>query len=311
MTCVVCGAAIQPSAMICVQCGAQQPSAHAQFQKVEREAARLRSDFNEHRLNREQFLAAMGRLKINFGGRYWMVGAQSGSWYAHDGRTWVRSPLPEPAPSSSQHIGKPGLLRLRLSSGRSLGLLDGARLNARELVGLGDDAFGGAFAEVSANPSDPTAIGLKNLGRGPWPTTTAQGEQRTVDPGRSIRLAHGLRIAFGPVAGTVQQNGQGFALHLDNLHPIALIQGTKITAADLLAMTGKQATDPAAEVVHNPGDARVFGLKNLSGLAWSAIMPEGQRRRIDPGKSIRLVPGTSVDFGVAKGDISSDGPTLH
>ncbi len=53
------------------------------------------------------------------------------------------------------------------------------------------------MAEVNVNPKNPLMIGLKNLSTSAWTRTSATGEVRTVDPGKSIHLAVGSTIQFG------------------------------------------------------------------------------------------------------------------
>jgi hypothetical protein len=63
---------------------------------------------------------------------------------------------------------------------------------------------------------------------------------------------------------------------------------------DLFPSTG----DPAVAVVReNPSDPNILGLTNCSKTEWAATMPDGSQRQIEPGKSIRLVPGMVIVFG--------------
>jgi S1-C subfamily serine protease len=63
---------------------------------------------------------------------------------------------------------------------------------------------------------------------------------------------------------------------------------------DLFPSTG----DPAVAVVReNPNDPTVLGLTNCSRTNWTATMPDGTQRQIEPGKSIRLALGTIIAFG--------------
>jgi hypothetical protein len=66
---------------------------------------------------------------------------------------------------------------------------------------------------------------------------------------------------------------------------------------------------PAAEIVSNPTDSAVFGLKNLSGLIWSVTVPGGSPRSLEPGKSVRLAAGTKINFGPVQAEITP--PTRH
>lgn len=63
---------------------------------------------------------------------------------------------------------------------------------------------------------------------------------------------------------------------------------------DLFPSTG----DPAVAVVReNPMDPSVLGLTNCSKTTWTAAMPDGTPRSVDPSKSIKLVPGMTITFG--------------
>lgn len=65
-----------------------------------------------------------------------------------------------------------------------------------------DDArpfdFGEPWAAVTKHPSDPTRWGLQNLSAHKWVATVANGAVRDVLPGRTVALAAGTRILFGP-----------------------------------------------------------------------------------------------------------------
>jgi hypothetical protein len=49
-------------------------------------------------------------------------------------------------------------------------------------------------------------------------------------------------------------------------------------------------------------------LKNLSPAAWSATMPDGSARHIEPGRSIQLVAGVRLHFGPLEGEIRRPAP---
>lgn len=110
-------------------------------------------------------------------------------------------------PVVSQTPSSPGRMSsfsLRLSSGRTFPLTEGMRLSATDIPGLEAQAVAGAVAEVNANPSDPTILGLKNLSRRSWWVTTAGGDRRQVALGQSIKLATGTKISFGSAEGEIQ-----------------------------------------------------------------------------------------------------------
>ena len=54
------------------------------------------------------------------------------------------------------------------------------------------------LAAVTQHPNDPARWGLQNLSADKWVATTATGAVRDVSPGRTVALAAGTRIHFGP-----------------------------------------------------------------------------------------------------------------
>ena len=79
-------------------------------------------------------------------------------------------------------------------SGRLFPLVDGVGFTGEQLR-LREAPLGKArCAEVIRNPVDPTVFGLKNLMAISWKATLASGESRSVEPGKSLRIARGSRI---------------------------------------------------------------------------------------------------------------------
>jgi serine/threonine protein kinase len=59
-------------------------------------------------------------------------------------------------------------------------------------------------AEVAQHPSRPNVWGLRNLSDRSWTTTSPNGAQKQVDPGKTTSLVSGLEIDFGEVAVKVR-----------------------------------------------------------------------------------------------------------
>lgn len=57
--------------------------------------------------------------------------------------------------------------------------------------------FSSAVAEVRAHPTEQGVWGLANLSPKRWVATTPDGKVVDIDPGRSVRLAPGVRVDFG------------------------------------------------------------------------------------------------------------------
>jgi hypothetical protein len=85
-----------------------------------------------------------------------------------------------------------------------ISLTNGTRLTAREIAGLEPQGTDGVVAQVNPNPKDPTVLGLQNCSHRAWTVTLANGEQKQIDPGRSIKLTVGTKINFGSVAGEIR-----------------------------------------------------------------------------------------------------------
>jgi DNA-binding helix-hairpin-helix protein with protein kinase domain len=60
------------------------------------------------------------------------------------------------------------------------------------------------LAAMQQHPQNPNLWGLKNLSAVKWVMTTVDGTIRDVEPGRSVGLAVGVKINFGPVEGEIR-----------------------------------------------------------------------------------------------------------
>jgi hypothetical protein len=186
-------------------------------------------------------------------------------------------------------------------NGRTYSLCEGVRLAATDIPGLAAPWGNAHLAEVSPHPTDSSILGLKNLSSAPWTATLAGGEQRTVEPGRSLRLAAGTRVHFGTAEATIMvgPEGNGYRLEAGG-RSLELTTGRTLTASDL----ADTAHDTVAQVVHNPQTPEVLGLKNLSAMPWKATV-DGVDRDVVPGQTVRLKAGVSLSFGVTNGTVLS------
>lgn len=94
MLCSRCGVELPWDGAFCKACGAPRPALEPAFARAEASYARLRQQYDAGSLTAEQFQAAVEGEMIDHGGRYWMLGVQSGSWHAHDGTGWVAAAPP-------------------------------------------------------------------------------------------------------------------------------------------------------------------------------------------------------------------------
>lgn len=66
-----------------------------QFRDVEETFALLREKFNERKISEREYVDSLKQLRIkDEEGRFWMIGARSGKWYASDGGEWVEAKPP-------------------------------------------------------------------------------------------------------------------------------------------------------------------------------------------------------------------------
>lgn len=116
--------------------------------------------------------------------------------------TWTPPP---PALAEPRALEPPtGVAGHRLRVGtRYLIIAPGLRLLEHQVPGLTAQESGGAVAEVTRNPTDPSLLGLTNLSTTPWETVTGSGIRRQIESGKTIKLAPGTRIDFGQTDGEV------------------------------------------------------------------------------------------------------------
>lgn len=98
MNCDKCGAELAPEQSFCRRCGAPRPEAirepgariSGRFAEAERRFASLRRRYQAGQLGDAAYEAELRRLVVeDDAGGYWMLGADSGAWYWHDGQRWV------------------------------------------------------------------------------------------------------------------------------------------------------------------------------------------------------------------------------
>lgn len=85
-------------------------------------------------------------------------------------------------------------------------------------------------------------------------------------------------------------------------YAVTLFPGRKIYRCHVDADSDDYA-EIAGEVVRNPGDPRIWGLKNLSGSCWTMISEKGVVRAVPPGEVARIARARTLDFGSAAAEI--------
>jgi hypothetical protein len=98
--CASCGAELAPGDLFCGECGTKVVHAprHPRFEAVDRQFFTLKGKHASGLFSDEEYEAALKNLIIQDDeGRLWMIGAETGQWYYHDGQNWVAREPPGPA----------------------------------------------------------------------------------------------------------------------------------------------------------------------------------------------------------------------
>lgn len=94
MRCRACDAELAPQDQFCGACGAPRAPLPPRFAQIERQFAALRDRYRAGQLDEAAYDAALSELVVEDGSGYWMLGADSGAWYWHDGQGWVQRDPP-------------------------------------------------------------------------------------------------------------------------------------------------------------------------------------------------------------------------
>lgn len=111
MKCANCGAEIALEDKSCSKCGAPRPQLSPSFAQAERRFATLRASYQAGTVDDATYQAALQNLVVqDQAGGHWMLGADDGEWYWHDGQQWVRRDPPPERPQARQVPPRPATL---------------------------------------------------------------------------------------------------------------------------------------------------------------------------------------------------------
>ena len=85
---------------------------------------------------------------------------------------------------------------------------------------------------------------------------------------------------------------------------LVIVPGLRLMAHQVPGLQTQSTEGLVAEVTRNPNDPGVLGLTNLSTTAWEVVTSSNTRREIQPGQTVKLAPGTKIDFGETDGAVS-------
>jgi len=89
---------------------------------------------------------------------------------------------------------------------QQLPLSNGRQFSVAKLPGLAPATADGPVAVVSANPNNPSVLGLKNLSTTSWQAVLPSGFVKQIEPERTIKLEAGTKIILGSYAAEVIDN---------------------------------------------------------------------------------------------------------
>ncbi|HTZ60098.1 MAG TPA: PrsW family intramembrane metalloprotease [Acidobacteriaceae bacterium] len=84
---------------------------------------------------------------------------------------------------------------------------------------------------------------------------------------------------------------------------LVIVPGLRLMSHQVPGLQAQSAEGLVAEVTRNPNDPDVLGLTNLSTASWEVVTSSNTRRAIQPGQTVKLSPGTRIDFGETDGEV--------
>ncbi len=111
--------------------------------------------------------------------------------------------------------------------------------------------------------------------------------------------------AMSPViaGGASDLNGGANRLRIGTRY-LVIVAGLRLLEHQVPGLVAQTHGGPVAEVTRNPNDPAVLGLTNLSASVWETVTTSGTRRQIGAGQTIKLSPGTKIDFGSTDGEVA-------
>jgi hypothetical protein len=94
MRCPGCGEVIATGSQTCPKCRAPRPQIEPAFARAEQSYLRLRQQYDSAAISADEFKAGVEAQRLEYDGRYWVLGVNSGQWYDHDGTSWQEQDPP-------------------------------------------------------------------------------------------------------------------------------------------------------------------------------------------------------------------------
>jgi hypothetical protein len=85
---------------------------------------------------------------------------------------------------------------------------------------------------------------------------------------------------------------------------IALSPGATVCAHHVLSNYDFETV--LGEVVAHPKRAELLGLRNLTDTPWQAVLADGETHEVEPGRSVRLEPGATIDLVRTRATVTTE-----
>jgi len=83
----------------------------------------------------------------------------------------------------------------------------------------------------------------------------------------------------------------------------AIQTGRRLFERNVPGLKSAAADGVVGEFNQNPKDPSRLGLKNLSDSAWVWVRATGEKKTVEPGRSVHLAPGSEIHFGTTVGKV--------
>jgi RsiW-degrading membrane proteinase PrsW (M82 family) len=121
----------------------------------------------------------------------------------------------------------------------------------------------------------------------------------------AVRVSPVMNIAAPSpaMAGSSELGSGGNRLRVGSRF-LVIVAGLRLLEHQVPGLAAQTRGGAVAEVTRNPNDPAVLGLTNLSTSVWETVTGSGARRQIVTGQTIKLAPGTRIDFGSTDGEVA-------
>jgi RsiW-degrading membrane proteinase PrsW (M82 family) len=168
---------------------------------------------------------------------------------------------------------------LIIPGGLALVCFGSAIVRARQLAGIGSTVFSSADMAQIANA----------------PANVAQ-------PLQPVQAAQTVQSAQKVVVKQEVVTDRPSVLQIGTAR-IQLSVGVRVRESEIPGLVPQSPDGVVAEVNRSPNDPSIIGLMNRSVSLWSVLDPKSGIRKIEPGKSARLLVGTRINFGSIFGEV--------